>query len=114
MVYSRFSMKLFFTLVFIHLTTHLLSQTVAFKSVEDSSELNVTVFVFHGEEKVKELKSIEGIIDFSSIKTGQFVEIFATGHEEMSFEKIDKIPSVIYLHKIAKRFDEMVITGQMR
>lgn len=107
-------LRFFLFLTTFHLTTSLFGQQVTFKGFEDSLPLKVSVYVFENDKKVADLKSTDGKIDFSAFKTGFLIEVLATGYEERNFTLTNDIPSVIYLHKIAKRFEEMVVTGQMQ
>lgn len=104
----------FLILPFLAVATTLFSQKVEFLSSEDSLSVRVSVYIYDGDKKINELKSIDGKVDFSTVKPGQFVEVLATGFDERSFTMIESIPSKIYLHRIAKRIDEMVVTGQMQ
>lgn len=106
--------RLFLVISCVYLSPILYSQQVEFKSSEDSVALRVSVYVFENDKKINELKSVNGNVDFSTIKSGQLVEVLATGYEQKTFTMPETITPVIYLHKIATRFDEMVVTGQMQ
>lgn len=99
---------------FFQFSSLLFGQNIEFKSFDDSMTLKVSVIVYDGNKKINTLKSTNGIIDFSSIEVGQQVEVLSSCYEELSFTRIEKIPSIIYLHKTTKNFDEMVVTGQMQ
>lgn len=104
----------FLTLLISLTSTILFGQKVEFRSSEDSTKLRVSIHVFENHHKVLELKSTDGVVDLSGVKIGQLVEIYATGFQERSFVMAESIPAIVYLHIIAKRLDEMVVTGQMQ
>jgi len=95
-------------------TNQLFAQMTTFRSIEDSLPLKATVFVHNENKKILELKTISGQIDLSQIQEGHFVEILALGFEPKTFTMARPIPSSLYLHKIATRIEEMVVTGQMQ
>jgi outer membrane receptor for ferrienterochelin and colicins len=99
---------------FLFITTSLFSQNVEFLSSEDSLPVRVSVFIYENEKKINELKSTDGKVDFSSVKEGLLIEVLATGYDERTFTMIKNMPSRIFLHRKAIRFDEMVVTGQMQ
>ncbi|HLU87196.1 MAG TPA: TonB-dependent receptor [Taishania sp.] len=111
---SDIGIKILAICSFISMLSGIRAQTVSFKSIDDSTTIRVIINIFQDEKRITEIKSKDGLVDFSSIQNGQLVEVLAEGYEEKSFIKNGAIPQTIYLQRIATRFDEMVVTGQMQ
>jgi len=90
------------------------TQNVQFLSSEDSSSVRVSVYVYDSGQRVDHWQVANGLVDFSGISDGHFIEILSTGFDIRSFNKTSDLPSVIYLSKKATRIDEFVVTGQLQ
>ncbi len=93
------------------------AQNVQFISAKDSSViLKIAVHALDQEDKiVAEIKSNDnGLVDFSNIKDGLYIEVYASGYETRTFTKAKDLPTKMVLHPVSIRMEEFVVTGQMQ
>lgn len=91
------------------------SQTLEIRSIKDSIPLYAEIIIIQNDETHQKIHtSKSGIIDFTDVIIGSFLEINSEGFETKIIPYSSSIPSVIYLQPIIQHVEEMVVTGQMQ